>query len=317
MPENLSCQHFRAIPSLAGLQFERWSHPLSLFPSFKPQILLPLAPMGESSHAKLYALRCLTNLYFSALQWNSWPSSNNAPIDSTMTTAGDAYYQQELAGKPYMAGVSPWFYTHYSPSSFNKNWLYLSDTLLIDRWNEMLGTVKPQLIELLTWNDFGESHYIGPLHPTNTAVYAGDAGTWVTGMPHDGWRRIIQSYITAYKTGAAPVPGTSGESVVMWYRPNPKGLVCSDSLGPPAGYTYPSDSVWAAAILKSSATLQICSGGTCASEVLAAGINYFSGPFGSGNPTFLLTRAGATLLSGTGALAINTVSCTTYNFNAY
>ncbi|KAG8864227.1 hypothetical protein FRB96_006048 [Tulasnella sp. 330] len=282
-----------------------------------PQILLPLTPMGESSHAKLYALRCLTNLYFSALQWNSWPSSNNAPIDSTMTTAGDTYYQQELAGKPYMAGVSPWFYTHYSPSSFNKNWLYLSDTLLIDRWNEMLGTVKPQLIELLTWNDFGESHYIGPLHPTNTAVYAGDAGTWVTGMPHDGWRRIIQSYITAYKTGAAPVPGTSGESVVMWYRPNPKGLVCSDSLGPPAGYTYPSDSVWAAAILKSSATLQICSGGTCASEVLAAGINYFSGPFGSGNPTFLLTRAGATLLSGTGALAINTVSCTTYNFNAY
>ncbi|KAJ7896115.1 hypothetical protein B0H13DRAFT_2523427 [Mycena leptocephala] len=38
---------------------------------------------------------------------------------------------------PYMAGVSPWFFTHYSPQTFNKNWLYLSDTLLIDRWNEI------------------------------------------------------------------------------------------------------------------------------------------------------------------------------------
>lgn len=29
--------------------------------------------------------------------------------------------------------------------------MYLSDTLLVDRWREMLNTVKPQLIELQTW----------------------------------------------------------------------------------------------------------------------------------------------------------------------
>ena len=70
-----------------------------------------------------------------------------------------------------MANVSPWFFTHYGPSSFNKNWIFLSDTLLIDRWNEILS-LRPQLVELATWNDFGESHYIGPLHPEMTSVYA-------------------------------------------------------------------------------------------------------------------------------------------------
>ncbi|KAG9034125.1 hypothetical protein FRB95_013770 [Tulasnella sp. JGI-2019a] len=306
LPNGASAQYAGKpiVSTFSGDSFTSWPAVRALVPAFE------LIPFVQAANIAAVGAD-------GALQWNAWPSSNNAPVDTTMTTAGDTYYQQVLAGKPYMAGVSPWFYTHYSPSSYNKNWLYLSDTLLIDRWNEMLGTVKPQLIELLTWNDFGESHYIGPLHPTNTAVYAGNAGAWVTGMPHDGWRRIIQSYITAYKAGTAPVPTSVGESVVMWYRPNPKGLVCSDAVGPPTGYTYPADSVWAAALLNSAATLQICSGGKCASAVLPAGVNYFSGPFGAGQPTFTLTRSGVTLLSGTGGLSINTVSCTTYNFNAY
>lgn len=70
-----------------------------------------------------------------------------------------------------MANVSPWFFTHYAPDSFNKNWIYRSDTLFIDRWNEILN-LQPQLVELATWNDFGESHYIGPLHPEMPSVYA-------------------------------------------------------------------------------------------------------------------------------------------------
>ncbi|KAG8876747.1 hypothetical protein FRB97_003961 [Tulasnella sp. 331] len=252
-----------------------------------------------------------------AFQWNSWPSNNNTPIDSTMTTAGDSYYQQVLHGKPYMAGVSPWFFAHYSNTSYNKNYLYLSDTLLIDRWNEMINNVKPHLIELQTWNDFSESHYFGPLHPENPSVYEGDAATWVDNMPHDGWRRIHQAYITAYKNGTAPGPGNNPESVVMWYRPNPKALTCTDPLEPPTGSTFPADAVFAAAILSSPATLSVCADGQCTSSNVQAGVTQVSGPFGAGQPSFTLTRSGSTVLSGTAGLAINTANCTTYNFNAY
>jgi glucan endo-1,3-alpha-glucosidase len=71
--------------------------------------------------------------------------------------------------------------------------------------------------------DFGESHYIGPLHPSKTDVYAGGptgAIKWVTGsvnslpllisavnldtsMTHDAWRDIAAVYIAAYKAGAS------------------------------------------------------------------------------------------------------------------
>jgi hypothetical protein len=98
-------------------------------------------------------------------------------------------------------GVSPWFFTHYNAQTFNKNWLYLSDTLLIDRWNEILN-LQPQLVELITWNDFGESHYIGtnsclqvhvhltdhlgPLHPERPSVYApsGDSDGAIQWVSH-------------------------------------------------------------------------------------------------------------------------------------
>ncbi|KAK7063376.1 glycosyl hydrolase family 71-domain-containing protein [Favolaschia claudopus] len=58
-------------------------------------------------------------------QWNAWPSQDNQPIDQPMSTAGDLFYQSQLGTSPYMAGVSPWFFTHYRPP-LNKNWLYLS-----------------------------------------------------------------------------------------------------------------------------------------------------------------------------------------------
>ncbi|KAJ7599592.1 glycoside hydrolase [Mycena floridula] len=257
--------------------------------------------------------------------WNSWPSQNNQPINQTMSIAGDQFYQSQLAGSPYMAGVSPWFFTHYNPQTFDKNWLYLSDTLLIDRWNQILN-LQPQIVELITWNDFGESHYIGPLHPERPSVYApsGDADgaiQWAShaaGFPHDAWRKIITPYISAYKNGGPVTISPSEENIVYWYRPHPKGLSCSDPfLGPPTGQNFPADGVWAATLLASPATLTITSGSFSLTTAAPAGINYFATGMGSGQPTFSLSRNGATITQGTGGLSIDLNSCDIYNFNAF
>ncbi|KAF7328505.1 Glycoside hydrolase [Mycena venus] len=255
-------------------------------------------------------------------QWNAWPSQNNQPIDQTMSIAGDQYYQSQLGGSPYMAGVSPWFFTHYDSSTYNKNWLYLSDTLLIDRWNEILN-LQPQLVELITWNDFGESHYIGPLHPERTSVYAPSGHSdgaiqWAAGFPHDAWRKIIKPYIAAYKNGGPVTISPSDESIVYWYRPHPKGLSCSDPfLGPPTGQSFPADGVWAATLLASPATLTMTSGTFSYTTTAPAGINYFATGMGSGQPTFELVRSGVTITQGVGGLSIDLNSCNIYNFNAF
>ena len=75
--------------------------------------------------------------------------------------------------------VSPWFSTHFGPEvPYSKNWVFPSDLLWFNRWTEVL-TMGPPFIEIVTWNDYGESHYIGPLNSPHTD----DGGSkWVNDM---------------------------------------------------------------------------------------------------------------------------------------
>ncbi|KAJ5475006.1 hypothetical protein N7539_008072 [Penicillium diatomitis] len=66
-------------------------------------------------------------------------------------------YNQELNGKLYI----------FSDSPLNKNWVFPSDLLWYDRWVEILH-LRPQFVEIISWNDYGESYYIGPLSSLHT-----------------------------------------------------------------------------------------------------------------------------------------------------
>lgn len=82
-----------------------------------------------------------------------------------------------------MAPVSPWFFTHLSTSTdfqnTGKNWLFVSEDLLFTRWEQILAfDNRPQIVELVTWNDYGESHYLGPMK----RKYAADVSVLVSCM---------------------------------------------------------------------------------------------------------------------------------------
>lgn len=102
-----------------------------------------------------------------ALNWMAWPNdgNNKAPKPGANVTvqAGDKAYIDALGGKAYIAPVSPWFFTHFGPEvPYSKNWVFPGDTLWYDRWQEILK-LQPEYLEIITWNDYGESHYIGRL----------------------------------------------------------------------------------------------------------------------------------------------------------
>lgn len=40
--------------------------------------------------------------------------------------------------------------------------MFPGDLLWYSRWNEILE-LGPRFVEIITWNDYGESHYTGPL----------------------------------------------------------------------------------------------------------------------------------------------------------
>lgn len=82
-----------------------------------------------------------------------WPVG---ATDSTDTT--DKQWQAAIgSSKTFMMGVSPWFYTDLP--GYNKAWVWRGDDMWHSRWQQVLD-VNPPLVEIVTWNDYGESHYM-------------------------------------------------------------------------------------------------------------------------------------------------------------
>ncbi|TGJ66007.1 hypothetical protein EYR41_009936 [Orbilia oligospora] len=270
-----------------------------------------------------------------ALNWMAWPNNGNnkAPTVGRHVSVqeGDQAYIRALAGKPYIAPVSPWFFCHFGPEvPYSKNWVFPSDLLWYDRWVEIL-TLGPRFIEVVTWNDYGEAHYIGPLSSSHT-----DDGSskYVNDLPHGGWMDMAKPFIAAYKAGATSVDSfIQDEQVVYWYRPTPRALNCDATdtcmvtadnssgnyfMGRPNGWETMEDSVFVVSLLKSPATLIINSGNNQKVFNAPAGTSSYTVPMGVGAQSFLLARNNQVVFAGTSSKdIIDTCVCGIYNFNPY
>ncbi|KAL8415240.1 hypothetical protein RB594_006180 [Gaeumannomyces avenae] len=144
--------------------------------------------------------------------WDSWPVGA-----ADMSTSKDQAYKNALSGKPYMMGVSPWFFTNLP--GWNKNWLWRGDDLWFDRWQQVLQ-MQPEFVEIITWNDWGESHYIAPLDSEQWGLFSSGQApyNYAADMPHDGWRQFLPYLIRQYKTGATSV---DKEGLTTWFRRSP------------------------------------------------------------------------------------------------
>jgi hypothetical protein len=149
------------------------------------------------------------------MSWDAWPNGSH-----DMNTTEDTEWMSVLNGRPYIMPVSPWFYTNLK--RFDKNWVWRGDDLWYDRWQQVLE-LDPEYVEILTWNDYGESHYIGPLVEGAIGIL-GDAGApfdYVRDMPHDGWRVTLPYLIAQFKAnseeGREDVE-IEEEVLNVWYR---------------------------------------------------------------------------------------------------
>ncbi|KAF7325258.1 putative alpha-1,3-glucanase/mutanase [Mycena venus] len=270
-----------------------------------------------------------------ALNWMGWPSNgkNKAPSGGVTVTvnAGDQSYRSTLGSKGYIAPASPWFSTHFGAEvSYSKNWVFPSDLLWYLRWREIL-TLQPNYVEIVTWNDYGESHYVAPLSSPHT-----DDGSskWVNDMPHNGWLDMAKPFIQAYKAGSTNVDQfITSDKIVYWYRLTPKALNCdaTDTMQPannasgnyfqgrPNGYQTMADNVFVVTLLTAAGTVVVNSGGTAYTYSAPAGASAFSVPFHVGAQSFALTRnGGQTVMSATSLRPVqNSCPCGLYNFNAY
>lgn len=261
--------------------------------------------------------------------WDAWPSG---PID--MTTEVDDSYVYYLNGSAYMMPVSPWFYTNLP--GYDKNWLWRGDSLWYDRWNQVFD-LQPEFVEIISWNDFGESHYIGPLDDKAYRAFSvGDAlYNFAEGMPHDAFRHFLPYLIETYKNGNGTAQITE-EGLQAWYRLTP-GAACAS--GNTTGNTasqgeleydplkLDQDMVFFSALLNASATASVTIGGKTSDVAWLhtpsdgdAGVYHARVPFGSdpeGKVKISISRGGAEILTMTGNGISNKCQDDVTNWNAW
>ncbi|KAL1720253.1 glycoside hydrolase family 71 protein [Schizophyllum commune] len=224
---------------------------------------------------------CVQGLF----QWNSAWSMD----DGEVSKSTDLDWATQLgANKTYMAGISPTFFSHYPTEGLNKNWVYRADNNYAKRWQQATEINAP-MVQVISWNDFGESHYIGPrpssvqLQPTNT--------TWVNANNHLPWARITKPYIETYKTGK---PAALGSDLIVWeYRTHPANATATaDLMGFPERAELLEDEIYVTAYLSAPAEVRVQVGSLEGKFQAEAGLNHFTQPFEPGFVTVGMWRDG-------------------------
>lgn len=177
---------------------------------------------------------------------------------------------------------------------------------------------------IVSWNDYGESHYIGPVHdqseiPVGSTLYVND-------MPHDSWRDFLPYYIAKYKGAAFDI---ARDQVQYWYRDSAVsgGADCSvvgNNADQNQVETSPrniiEDQVFISALLKAPADVYVQIGNNPPMKHSGVdGMNHWDQSFDgqAGEPKFSVLRNGIVVKSGKGtpisAMTKLKNGCTNYN----
>jgi len=188
-------------------------------------------------------------------------------------------------------------------------------------------TIRPSIlttIRIVTWNDFGEASYIGPIHDESEVRTASQVYCTAQTTPHEGFLNLLPYYIAKYK---GQTPTIAKNQMQFWYRNAPvaAGDPCG-VVGNGAGQTQYTpkdlleDNIFFSALLTAPAQVTVKIGdGPVATFSGQQGINHWSTPFSgqTGVPVFsILGGSNGTVATGQGTPIVATVNgCA--NYNAY
>ena len=208
--------------------------------------------------------------------------------------------ERDRTGKLWMAGIAPWFFTHLS---LDKNWAHAQDDkIFVDRWSSLL-TLKPDFIEIVTWNDWSESSYIGP--PGSSTP--GTSDVYWASATHSAFRAMTKAFIKAFKAGRDSVNvDEPDEGVYMFYRRQPAGAVgTSDRLPLPSDAESFKDKVFVVSLLSRPAEITLVSGDSAPiSWTAPAGLNKTSHTWGYGAQVLQARRGNKVIADKVGAAIV-------------
>ncbi|KAL1949764.1 hypothetical protein VTO73DRAFT_8645 [Trametes versicolor] len=196
--------------------------------------------------------------------WESaWPEVPEGHVNVSSAKDQTGLTNAHAAGKVYMMPLSSFQFKHIDA---NQNFYRLGGLNLAQRIGQVLE-LQPDFVEIITWNDSGESHFIGNIFPEpiagSPAIQA-----YADGFNHTAWQNVLAPFIVAYKNGAtsaADVTSFGAFAGAFWYRPLLLTAQCaSDPLGKPDGAQNAVDELSYAVLLPADSTgvtVRVSSGG--------------------------------------------------------
>ncbi|KAG8991914.1 hypothetical protein FRB95_003474 [Tulasnella sp. JGI-2019a] len=240
-----------------------------------------------------------------------------AVLAITDSFSGDLDFINEFdkAGKSYMAAVSPSFFTHYGADTYNKNWLYNEDySGYSHRWDAIISNRdKTNFVEIITWNDYGESSYVGPIGADQPNSQA-----WVDGFDHTSVLPLTAYYVQAFKNGA--YPDVAKDQVFLAARPHTHDAnASSDGVGKPTNWETVADNLFVDVLCTAPSTVVLAtSDGNSKTFQVQAGASQLSMPLTVGGYIeATIQRNGATVVTCKPDGYTFTDSPKTYNYNFF
>ena len=224
-----------------------------------------------------------------------WIHPTKTAAEEFDTDQAFATARSNSQGKYWMAAISPFFFKRFDA---DENWSNAQDdSIWVDRWVNLLG-LKPDFIEIVTWNDWGESTYVGPADTTMSVPTA----YWDT-LNHNAFLKMATVFIKAYKAGDTVITvDPSEEDVFLFYRLQPAGVLgTTDTLPLPLDDNYLKNDVFVVPFLSGTgAQVTLISGGVTTQFSAVVGVSKVQVPWTLGVQTLTATRNDAKFVSKSG-----------------
>ncbi|KAJ7647775.1 glycoside hydrolase family 71 protein [Roridomyces roridus] len=210
-----------------------------------------------------------------------------------------AHPRSEIECRTFMAAVSPWFFT----------FIYRSDDwLLVRRWEQLIALRdRVDIVQVISWNDYGESHYICP-----TVRGAQPAGS------EAAWLRLNAFFARVFKT---LVDTVEKDEVYLWGRPHPRDASGGGDVVPkPANWELTEDVFWVVVLCVAPATVSLSCGGNSKEKTytVGTGLSKLSHPLQVGAEMKGVVRRQGVVVAECNAEGFTFVERPEgYNFNAF
>ncbi|KAG9204539.1 hypothetical protein G6514_000998 [Epicoccum nigrum] len=128
--------------------------------------------------------------------WNSWQDTWQGKQPVSM--ANDQAYMTKAhdSGRLFMMGISP---LQYKNMNAGNNWYRRGEENLEIRLGQALS-LQPDMLQFQSWNDAGESHYMGNVWQTPMSK-SPEIQELVKDRPHTAYWPIMKAFIKVWKNG--------------------------------------------------------------------------------------------------------------------